>query len=139
MENTWIDKVYEENSVAEPVAAGDWLNNDKPDVIPTDELQRRNYYFALGDRATKNFLRMLRLDEFKLQVGGIFDELEPGEPINLSEKIWADFIKSQFANDPNLHIPEAFEFANCETEFWTMGFQRRLESVLKAALTWGQK
>lgn len=137
--NDWIDKVYEENSVTEPVAAAEWVNTDKADVIPTDELQRRNFYFAKGDAATKKFLGTMRLEEFKSQVGGIFDGLESGEPINLTEPVWQDFVKSQFRSDPNLHIPEPFEFANTETEFWTNGFQRRLEAVLKAALTWGQK
>lgn len=136
MENTWLDKVYEDNSVKEPVAAGDWMNGEQAEQIPTDELQRRNYYFAKGDRATKDFLRLMRLEEFKSEVGGIFDELEPSESINLNAAIWADFIKQQFHGDPNLRVPEPFEFANTETEFWTNGFQRRLESVLKAALSW---
>lgn len=132
----WIDKFHEENSVVEPKPAGDWVNNDKPETVPTEETARRNFYFNKGHASTKEFLGILRLEEFKAQVVGIFDQMAPGEAINLNEPVWADFIKQQFHGDPNLRVPEPFEFANTETEFWTNGFQRRLESVLKAALSW---
>ena len=66
----------------------------------------------------------------------MFDSMEPGEPLDLNHPLLVQFVTEQFAGDDHLTIPEPFEAMSTAVEFWELGFRRRLQGVLKAALTW---
>lgn len=114
-----------------------WLNGDVPvKKIPEDEKQRQEFYLQKGRAAAQDWLGYIHFDDFKSQVGSIFDEMVSGGVLNLDQPLWASFIKQKFIADENLEVPGPYELMNTETEFWEMGFQRELKRVLKHALTW---
>ena len=132
----WIDRFYQDNAVEAPKPAADWLNQDKPEPVPTEEQAFRGFFLQKGDKVTPNFLRLLTLDQFKAEFGMMFDSMESGQPLDLNHPLLVQFVTEQFANDEHLAIPAPFEAMNTATEFWELGFRRRLQGVLKAALTW---
>jgi hypothetical protein len=113
-----------------------WVNEDKPEIVPTEEQAFRGFFLQKGHRSAPNFLRLFTLDQFKAEFGMLFDSMESGQPLDLNHPLLVQFVQEQFANDDHLEIPEPFEAMNTATEFWELGFRRRLQGVLKAALTW---
>ncbi|MHB8202725.1 MAG: hypothetical protein ACYDHG_03355 [Desulfomonilaceae bacterium] len=92
------------------------------------------YYLPKGRFAAQELIGRYSHSEFKSLFGAAFDSLEPDQDINPRLSLWRSFIEQEFRKDPELQIPQTFEFANRSTSFWMTGFTRELKRVLALAL-----
>ena len=110
-------------------------NEHQANTPPKQGLERRNWLFNRGVTTVPNFLKLIRMDDFKSQVGSLLDKLGPNDVVPLNNPLWRHIIQEEFAKLPGMRIPEnPFESASEDVLFFQKGFTKEIRRVMKLAL-----